>query len=59
MLYVTDTHALVWYILDTLPEAVDKVFMLASKTAMNAACSTGPQFTSMSSFSSSRCCGTP
>ena len=31
MLYVTDTHALVWYILDTLPEAVDSVFTSAEK----------------------------
>ncbi|MGD2250472.1 MAG: PIN domain-containing protein [Candidatus Methanofastidiosia archaeon] len=28
---MTDTHALVWYILDTLPEAVDKVFKSAEK----------------------------
>lgn len=31
MLYVTDTHALVWYILDTLPEAVDNVFTSAER----------------------------
>ena len=31
MLYVTDTHALVWYILDTLPESANKVFTSAEK----------------------------
>lgn len=31
MLYVTDAHALVWYILDTLPETVDKMFKSAER----------------------------
>ena len=26
MLYVTDAHAFAWYILDILPEKVDKIF---------------------------------
>jgi hypothetical protein len=29
MLYVTDTHALVWYINGTLPKVVDDIFKSA------------------------------
>lgn len=29
MLFVTDTHPLVWYILGELPERVDELFKLA------------------------------
>jgi len=29
MLFVTDTHPLVWYILGELPERVDEIFKLA------------------------------
>jgi len=31
MLYVTDTHAFVWYIVNTLPEKIDKTFKSAEK----------------------------
>ena len=31
MLYVTDTHAFVWYLVDRLPEKVNKIFKSVEK----------------------------
>ena len=31
MLYVTDSHTLIWYVLDKLPEKVNKIFESARK----------------------------
>ncbi|MGB9631327.1 MAG: hypothetical protein ACP5JF_02960 [Candidatus Methanodesulfokora sp.] len=31
MLYVTDTHALVWYIINKLPKRVDSIFRSAER----------------------------